>query len=116
MAERVRVQEVNAEMAWTRNRLDAALASKVQAISAQMRVPPTLEGLKSAARELGLSVEHSTGGLADRIVARLGVASEVNEQAAHLPSSLDPDAPFVEGKRLDENDEAAQASLLLASW
>jgi hypothetical protein len=53
--------------------------------------------------------------LGGALVAALG-AAEVGEQAAHLPSSLEPDAPFVEGKRLDSQDEQSQGALLHALW
>jgi nuclear pore complex protein Nup107 len=39
-----------------------------------------------------------------------------DQPVSHLPSSLDPDAPFMEKKQLDPEDEAAQAELLRSLW
>ena len=38
------------------------------------------------------------------------------QPVSHLPSSLDPDAPFKEKKQLDPEDDAAEAELLRLLW
>ena len=114
--ERVRAQEVNAEMVWTRNRLEAALGERAAHVARLMQVSPSLDGLRRAAMRAGVPQDASAAALAEALAAHLGVGGEAGEQAAHLPSSLDPDAPYVEGRRLDTNDEAAQAALLRAAW
>ena len=116
-AERVRTSEVNASMSRTGIRLRYALGEKADFISKELNVSPDVAGLAQAARQLGLAAtDASAAELASLLVAKLGASAEVGEAARGLPSSLEPDAPFLEGRRLDAEDEAANANLLCALW
>ena len=116
-SERVRVREQDATNRNTRVRLEAALATRANFLSQRLGVSADLDGLLQAASQLGVANAESLSAsqLAYKLVAALG-ATDVGDQASSLPSSLDPDAPFTEKRRLDPQDEAAQASLLHALW